>query len=103
MLRKNGQGYTKFGLGCVYCLRPLLVLNNPHNPTDIVHTKAELMEIARVCEKYNTYILADEIYALSTDRPEDFVSMGRIFPEGWVFLKRLNTRLQRCCTGSIPL
>ena len=63
-------------------IQHLLVLNNPHNPTGVVYTEDELMEIARVCKRHNTIILADEIYALSTYRPEDFISMGKIFPEG---------------------
>ena len=49
----------------------LLVLNNPHNPTGVVYTKDELMEIARVCKKHNTYILADEICSILENRGND--------------------------------
>ncbi len=60
----------------------LLILNNPNNPTGALYTKEELTEIANVCRKHNTFVLADEIYALSTYKVEDFTSMGLIYPEG---------------------
>ncbi len=60
----------------------LLVLNNPNNPSGVVYSKEELGEIADVCRKNNTLVLADEIYALSTYEFENFTSMGLIYPEG---------------------
>jgi aspartate aminotransferase len=58
------------------------VLNNPHNPTGALYTDDELKEIADVCRKHNTFVLADEIYALTTYHFERFTSMRRIYPEG---------------------
>ena len=60
----------------------MMVLNNPHNPTGIVYTKQELEKITEVCRKHNILVLADEIYALDTYNMDDFVSMGKIYPEG---------------------
>jgi len=60
----------------------ILVLNNPHNPTGALYTGEELKEIADVCRKHNTFVLADEIYALTTYQFERFTSMRRIYPEG---------------------
>ena len=60
----------------------LLVLNNPHNPTGNVYTEGELKEIADVCRKHNTLVVADEIYALTTYDSSRFTSMGRVYPEG---------------------
>lgn len=60
----------------------LLVLNNPNNPTGVVYSRSELEEIARVCRRNNTLVLADEIYALSTYEFGSFTSMGLIYPEG---------------------
>lgn len=60
----------------------ILVLNNPHNPTGALYTEDELKEIADVCRKHNTFVLADEIYALTTYQFERFTSMRRIYPEG---------------------
>lgn len=60
----------------------ILVLNNPHNPTGVLYNSDELSEIAEVCRRYHVLVLADEIYALTTYKQEDFVSMGTIYPEG---------------------
>lgn len=40
----------------------VLILTNPSNPTGVVYTKNELLDIANVCLENNIYILADEIY-----------------------------------------
>ncbi len=60
----------------------LLLLNNPHNPTGTVYTKEELLTIKNVCEKYNVFVIADEIYGLTTYQPDTFISMGEVYPEG---------------------
>jgi len=60
----------------------LLIINSPNNPTGAVYSKKELEAIATVCRKYNTYVLADEIYALTTYKMSDFTSMGTVYPEG---------------------
>jgi aspartate/methionine/tyrosine aminotransferase len=41
----------------------LLVINSPSNPTGGVLEKEDYVEIARLAEKYDFYILADEIYS----------------------------------------
>ncbi|MEJ2716789.1 MAG: aminotransferase class I/II-fold pyridoxal phosphate-dependent enzyme, partial [Deltaproteobacteria bacterium] len=68
----------------------LLVLNNPHNPTGIVYSREELIEIVEVCRRNNAFILADEIYALSTYRFEEFTSLASLFPEGAFVLNGLS-------------
>jgi aspartate aminotransferase len=60
----------------------ILVLNNPHNPTGALYSDKELKAIVEVCRNHNTYVLADEIYALTTYHFERFRSMRRIYPEG---------------------
>jgi cystathionine beta-lyase len=40
-----------------------LVLNNPHNPTGRVIPRAELEQIAELCDHYQCWVLADEIHA----------------------------------------
>ena len=39
-----------------------IVLNTPNNPTGKVFTRAELLEIADLCRKWDVYALSDEIY-----------------------------------------
>lgn len=68
----------------------LLVLNNPHNPTGILYKRKELEAIVEVCRRYETFVLADEIYALSTFDFESFTSMGHIYPEATFILNGLS-------------
>ena len=50
----------------------LLIFNNPNNPTGVSYTTQEIKEIARILDKYNTIVLADEIYLNLTyvDKPD---------------------------------
>ncbi|RNJ75370.1 MAG: pyridoxal phosphate-dependent aminotransferase [Nitrosopumilus sp. D6] len=60
----------------------ILILNNPNNPTGLVYGRQELEEIAAVCREQNIAVIADEIYAQTTFEYAQFVSMGRVYPEG---------------------
>jgi len=40
----------------------MIVINTPHNPLGKVFTREELTFIGKLCEKYNTLILMDEVY-----------------------------------------
>lgn len=68
----------------------LLILNNPGYPTGVLYTEQELKEIAAVCREYHTLVLANEAYSLLTYHLEDFVSMGRVYPEGTFVLNGLS-------------
>lgn len=48
----------------------LLIFNNPHNPTGRVFSKDEILEISRLAEKYDFYILSDEVYEYLTFEKE---------------------------------
>jgi aspartate/methionine/tyrosine aminotransferase len=39
-----------------------IVINTPNNPTGKVFTRAELQEIADLCQQWDTYAVTDEIY-----------------------------------------
>ena len=39
-----------------------IIINTPNNPTGKVFTRAELTEIADLCQKWDTYAVTDEIY-----------------------------------------
>lgn len=39
-----------------------IIINTPHNPTGKVFTRAELTEIAKLCQKWNVCAITDEIY-----------------------------------------
>ena len=68
----------------------LLILNNPVNPTGVRYSLEELQQIAAICRKYNTYILADEVYSLLSYDFDSFVSMGSIYPEGTFVIHSLS-------------
>ncbi len=40
----------------------LLIFNNPHNPTGRVFENSEIVAIAELAEKFDFYILSDEVY-----------------------------------------
>jgi aspartate/methionine/tyrosine aminotransferase len=44
----------------------LLILNSPHNPTGRVFARSELEVILELAQKYNFYILSDEVYEFLT-------------------------------------
>ena len=60
----------------------ILILNNPNNPTGLVYDRLELEEIADVCREQEIIVISDEIYAQTTFDFTNFVSMGKIYPEG---------------------
>jgi aminotransferase len=39
-----------------------VVLNSPHNPTGKVFTRAELEQIAQLCQEFDCYVFTDDIY-----------------------------------------
>ncbi|SDS12891.1 MalY/PatB family protein [Agrococcus carbonis] len=41
----------------------VLLLCNPHNPTGIVHTRAELEAVAQVTARYGVRVISDEVHA----------------------------------------
>lgn len=40
----------------------MILLSNPHNPTGVAHTKAELVMVARLAREYGARIVSDEIH-----------------------------------------
>lgn len=55
-----------------------LVLNTPHNPTGKVFTKAELEIIARVAQKHDLIVIADEVYEEIIFKPAVHVSIAEL-------------------------
>ena len=41
---------------------PVLLLCNPHNPTGVVHTRAELTSLAALARRFGVRVIADEIH-----------------------------------------
>ena len=56
----------------------ILVLPFPNNPTGAVMTREDLEPIAKICIKYNLFVVSDEIYSELTYTGEDHVSIVQI-------------------------
>jgi aspartate/methionine/tyrosine aminotransferase len=41
----------------------LIIMNSPHNPTGAVMKEDEMKKIYDIAEKYDLYLLSDEVYA----------------------------------------
>lgn len=60
-----------------------LLICNPHNPLGRCYPRETLEALMRFCQKYQTHLISDEIYALSvyeTDSSSGFVSILSIDP-----------------------
>ncbi len=50
-------------LAAAFCKRTrAIIINTPNNPTGTVFSHAELKAIAALCQRYDAYAVADEIY-----------------------------------------
>ena len=56
----------------------LIIINTPNNPTGAVYPKEDLIRLAEIAKRYDTLIVADEIY-------EDFVYDGEHFSIGSIY------------------
>ncbi len=54
---------------------------NPHNPTGRVWTTDELQRVAAIVQKYNLWIISDEIHCDLTRKTSRFTPMAMILPE----------------------
>jgi aminotransferase len=55
-----------------------IIINTPNNPTGHVFTRDELGLIAELCQKYNAYAFADEIYEYITYTDHPHVSLATL-------------------------
>lgn len=60
-----------------------LILNNPSNPTGMLYSREELMEIAEVCKKYDIYVISDEIYSSLVYDNKQFVSFASLSQDAY--------------------
>ena len=60
-----------------------IVLNSPNNPTGVVYSKEELMDIAEIAKKYNLLIISDEIYEKLIYDEEKHISIASISKDAY--------------------
>lgn len=56
----------------------LLVLNNPHNPAGKVFSAAELAVIADVVQRYDAYVVCDEVYEHLVFTPDRHIPLASL-------------------------
>ncbi|GAA5822011.1 hypothetical protein JCM3770_001632 [Rhodotorula araucariae] len=49
-----------------------VLVTNPHNPLGVCYSREVLVEYCRFAERWNLFLLSDEIYALSVFDPDDY-------------------------------
>lgn len=59
----QATGATTFGTGPGSGRRAVYLLCNPHNPTGVAHTAAELEAVLALAERHGVRVVADEIHA----------------------------------------
>lgn len=57
---------------------PALLLANPHNPTGVTHTRAELEQVAALAAEHGARVVADEIHAPLAMPGESFTPYLRV-------------------------
>ena len=55
----------------------LIIVNSPQNPTGSVMTQSELDEVAELAEKYDVFVLSDEIYSKMTYETDHYTPTAR--------------------------
>ncbi|MGF1801860.1 pyridoxal phosphate-dependent aminotransferase [Vibrio gigantis] len=55
-----------------------LIFCNPHNPTGRAWTEHEITQVAELCQKYNVWLISDEIWSDLTLAPNVFYSSLRL-------------------------
>ncbi|WP_034645637.1 pyridoxal phosphate-dependent aminotransferase [Bacillus methanolicus] len=58
-----------------------VVINSPSNPTGMVYTKEELLELGKVCIDHNILIISDEIYEKLVYGNNKHFSIAQLSPE----------------------
>lgn len=85
-LKKNEQGeffldYEDFEAKCADPNCKLLFWCNPHNPTGRIWTEEELKNVAKIVEKYNLWIVSDEIHCDLLRVGKKHTPMAKIMPD----------------------
>jgi aspartate aminotransferase len=57
-----------------------VIINSPSNPTGVLYTKEELLELGKVCLKENILIVSDEIYEKLIYGKHNHVSIAQLSP-----------------------
>ncbi len=85
-LKKDENGeftidYENFEENCADPKCKVVFWCHPHNPTGRVWTQEELEKVAAIVEKYNLWIISDEIHCDLTRKGQQHIPMGKVMPD----------------------
>ena len=85
-LKKDEEGrfsvdYEDFEAKCADPQAKLLFWCNPQNPTGRVWTEEELRRVAQIVEKYNLWIISDEIHCDLRRQGVGHIPMAKVMPD----------------------
>lgn len=58
-----------------------VIINSPSNPTGVLYTEAELLELGKVCLEHNVLVVSDEIYEKLVYGSSKHVSIAQLSPQ----------------------
>ena len=58
----------------------LFILCNPHNPTGRVWKEEELKKLGKICEKYDVWVISDEIHCDLLRCDKQHIPLAKLFP-----------------------
>jgi cystathionine beta-lyase len=66
--------------------RPVLLLSNPHNPTGVAHTRAQLEAVADAAARHQARVISDEIHAPVVLEGAEFTPYLSVADDGFALL-----------------
>ncbi|QMS96375.1 pyridoxal phosphate-dependent aminotransferase [Streptococcus equinus] len=67
-----------------------VLLNYPTNPTGVTYSRKQIKELADVLNKYDVFVISDEVYAELTYSNEPHVSIAEYLPEQTILINGLS-------------
>ena len=67
-----------------------VILNYPANPTGVTYSRQEIKDLAAVLEKYEIFVVCDEVYSELTYTGQPHVSLAEFLPEQTIVINGLS-------------
>ena len=67
-----------------------VLLNYPSNPTGVTYSRQQIMDLAKVLEKYNIFVISDEVYSELTYTEGTHVSIAEYLPDQTILINGLS-------------
>ncbi|MFM1668871.1 pyridoxal phosphate-dependent aminotransferase [Streptococcus mutans] len=67
-----------------------VILNYPTNPTGVTYSRQQIKELADILQKYDIFVISDEVYAELTYTGEPHVSIAEYLPDQTILISGLS-------------